>query len=174
MKKDGPCQTRGVKLFSLRKPHIATLAEVTIVRNGEFAEINYNDPTVGGVNLKIGPEVACMTEREIIDCHNKTILAMQQTKVSDPYTAVEVPPGSPQVRYSELCDQWVPRGEVLRCLIHDKEARRPVVEIDNREFTLEEFGGMLTTFSGWGMRIVFVPDDDLEKHPAIVTREPEE
>jgi hypothetical protein len=33
---------------------------------------------------------------------------------------------------------------------------------------------MLTTFSGWGMRIVFVPDSDLETTPVIVVREPEE
>jgi hypothetical protein len=34
-----------------------------------------------------------------------------------------------------------------------------VVEIDDREFTLEEFGKMLVTYAGWGMRIEFVPDD---------------
>jgi len=33
---------------------------------------------------------------------------------------------------------------------------------------------MLTTYSGWGMRIVFVPDSDLEKPPVIVVREPED
>ena len=59
-------------------------------------------------------------------------------------------------------------------MIHDEEGRRPVIEIDDRDFTLEEFGTMLTTFSGWGMRIVFVPDSDLEKRPVIVVREPED
>ena len=38
----------------------------------------------------------------------------------------------------------------------------------------EEFGTMLTTFSGWGMRIVFVPDTDLEKRPVIVVRDPKD
>jgi hypothetical protein len=59
-------------------------------------------------------------------------------------------------------------------VIHDEEGRRPVIEIDDREFTLEEFGTMLTTFSGWGMRIVFVPDTDLEKRPVIVVRDPKD
>jgi hypothetical protein len=32
--------------------------------------------------------------------------------------------------------------------LHDEEGRRAVIEIDDREFTLEEFGTMLTIFSG--------------------------
>lgn len=156
-----------------KKPHVATLDEVTITRDGEYADITYRDPTVGGVNLKLGPEVERMTDQEILDCHNEIVLAMQHAVATYKHEAVEVPPGSPQVSYSELCDQWSPRGDVLRCLIQD-EGRRPVIEIDDREFTLEEFGTMLTTFSGWGMRIVFVPDNELEKPPTIVIREPEE
>jgi hypothetical protein len=157
-----------------KKPHIATLDKVIITRDGDYAEITYRDPTVGGVNLKIGPEVASMTDQEILDCHNETILAMQHSVATYRHRAVEVPAGRPQVRYSEQCDQWVPRGDVLRCVIHDEEGRRPVIEIDDRDFTLEEFGTMLTTFSGWGMRIVFVPDTSLEKPPVIVVREPED
>lgn len=33
-----------------KKPHVATLDEVTITRDGEYADIAYHDPTVGGVN----------------------------------------------------------------------------------------------------------------------------
>ncbi len=46
--------------------------------------------------------------------------------------------------------------------------------VDDREFNHEEFGTMLTTFSGWGMRIVFVPDTDLVKRPVIVVRDPKD
>jgi len=158
----------------MKKPHMATLDEVIIARDGDYGEITYRDPTVGGVNLKIGPEVARMIDQEILDCHNETILAMQQSVASYRHRAVEVPAGRPQVRYSEQCNQWVPCGDVLRCVIHDEKGRRPVIEIDDRDFTLEEFGAMLTTFSGWGMRIVFVPDSDLEKPPVIVVREPKD
>jgi len=158
----------------MKKPQIATLDEVVLARDGDFADITYRDPTVGGVNLKIGPEVARMTDQEILDCHNEVLLAMQRSVASYKHRAVEVPPGKDQVRYSEQCDQWVPRGDVLRCVIHDEEGRRPVIEIDDREFTLEEFGSMLTTFSGWGMRIVFVPDTDLEKRPVIVVKDPKD
>ena len=64
------------------------------------------------------------------------------------------------------------RGDVLRCVIQDEDGRRPVIQIDDRDFTLEEFGTMLTTYSGWGMRIVFVPDSELETPPVIVVEEP--
>jgi len=158
----------------MKKPHVASLDEVIIMRNGDYGEITYRDPTVGGVCLKLGPAIASMTDQEILDCHNETVLAMQYSVATYKHKAVEVPPGSPQVRYSEQCDQWVPRGDGLRCVIHDEEGRRPVIEIDDKEFTLEEFGTMLTTYSGWGMRIVFVPDSDLEKTPVIVVRDPED
>lgn len=156
-----------------KKPHVATLDEVNISRNGDYGEIAYLDPMVGGVSLKIGPDITHMTDQEILDCHNETIIAMQQSIASYKHRAVEVPPGRPQVRYSDLCDQWSPRGDVLRCVIHD-DGRRPIIEIDERDFTLEEFGTMLTTYSGWGMRIVFVPDSDLEKSPVNEVREPED
>jgi hypothetical protein len=32
---------------------------------------------------------------------------------------------------------------------------------------------MLTTYAGWGMRIVFVPDDQLHRRPALEVREPD-
>jgi len=41
----------------------------------------------------------------------------------------------------------------------------PFVSIDGRDFTLCEFMTMVGTFGGWGMRIEFVPDDELnERH----------
>jgi hypothetical protein len=157
----------------MKKPQIATLDKVIITRNGDYAEITNRDQTVTAMSLKIGPEVAQMTDREILDHFNATVMAMQRSAASYRHRAEEIPPGMPQVSYFEQSDQWVPRGHVLRCVIHD-EGRRPIIEIDDRDFTLEEFGAMLTTFSGWGMRIVFVPDSDLEKPPVIVVREPKD
>jgi len=42
----------------------------------------------------------------------------------------------------------------------------------DRELSLAEFGRMLTTYAGWGMRIAFVPDDDVHEEPRIEVREP--
>ena len=37
---------------------------------------------------------------------------------------------------------------------------------------MEEFGRMLTTYAGWGMRIEFVSDDQLHSRSALEVREP--
>lgn len=158
----------------LNKPFFANLSEVIITRNGEYADITYRDPTVGGVSLKIGPDIMLMNDQEILDRHNETLLAMKRAVADYEHRAVEIPPGRPQVSYSERGDQWVPRGDVLRCVIHDEDGRRAVIEIDDKEFTLEEFGTLLTTCSGWGMRLVFVPEGELEKQPVIVIEDPED
>jgi hypothetical protein len=113
-----------------------------------------------------------MSDEEILHRHNQVLLAQQEAIANDVHEAVEIPVGRPQVEYSERCDQWVPRGDVLRCVIHDEDGRRAVIEIDDQEFTLEEFGTILTTFSGWGMRLVFLPEDELGKQPDIVIKDP--
>ena len=76
-------------------------------------------------------------------------------------------------KYSAGADQWSPRGAVLRCLVEDDENGQLVVGIDDQELSLEEFGRMLTTYAGWGMRIEFVPDDQLHRRPALEVREPD-
>jgi hypothetical protein len=38
--------------------------------------------------------------------------------------------------------------------------------------TLQEFGRLVRTYAGWGMRIEFVPEDDTHRRPALVVREP--
>jgi hypothetical protein len=65
------------------------------------------------------------------------------------------------------------RGAVLRCLISDMHGQA-VIMIDDLELSIEQFGRLLTTYSGWGMRIVFVPDGEIEQMPRIEVREPNE
>jgi hypothetical protein len=40
-------------------------------------------------------------------------------------------------------------------------------------FTPTEFAEMVSTFGRWGVRIVFVPDDDLHDEPVVEVREPD-
>ena len=54
-----------------------------------------------------------------------------------------------------------------------KDGSLPVIHVDDREFTWNEFGRMLCVYAGWGMRIVFVPDDELDRTPKTAVREPE-
>jgi hypothetical protein len=62
---------------------------------------------------------------------------------------------------------------VLRCLVEDDENGQLVVVIDDNEMTLQEFGRMVTSYAGWGMRIEFVPDDQLHRRSALEVREPD-
>jgi hypothetical protein len=49
----------------------------------------------------------------------------------------------------------------------------PFVSIDGCDFTLGEFMTMVGTFGGWGMRIEFVPDDELHQRPRLKVSEPD-
>jgi hypothetical protein len=156
-------------------PRLARIDEVDITRQEDAAEISFHDGTVGSTLLKLGPRVAFMTDAEILEAFNDTIWAMKRSMAEYHHVAVEVPPGRPQISYSPLSDQWVPRGHVLRCYIDDggsdDEAQ---VEIDDRVLSLREFGRLLSVHAGWGMRIVFVPDDRLTEIPEIDVREPDD
>ena len=48
------------------------------------------------------------------------------------------------------------------------------VHIDDQELSLREFGRLLSTHAGWGMRIAFVPSELVEEEPEVEVREPNE
>ena len=56
--------------------------------------------------------------------------------------------------------------------VYAGEPDEPFITIDDRDFTPSEFARLVGTFGGWGMRIVFVPDDELHAEPMIEVREP--
>ena len=62
----------------MKKPYIATLDQVKISREDEYGIIEYIEPNVSSVRLKIGPEVPEMSDEEILDCHNRVLEAQQQ------------------------------------------------------------------------------------------------
>lgn len=158
----------------LKKPSIATLREVRITRKGEVALIEYRKKGISSVNLHIGPELTSMTDQDVLKVHNDIIRTQQELAATYQHIAVEVPEGSPQIEYSKQCDQWVPRGDVVRCEISDGGPDGEVtVIIDDCELSLREFGRLLLTYAGWGMRVVFVPDDRIDEEPEIEVREPD-
>jgi hypothetical protein len=162
-----------------KRPRIARLDQVRISRDGEDAIIEFRDPAIATTHLRIGPQVKEMTDEEILLAFNRTITAQMRNRDElGEYVAIEVPVGSPQVEHNPgTVNQWSPRGGVLRCCIEDgggEDGSLPVIYVDDREFTWEEFGKMLCTYAGWGMRVVFVPDDELDQPRKIVVREPDD
>ena len=156
----------------LRKPIRAAFDQVRITRQGPTAIIEHADATVSTTNLTIGDEIATMTDHDILAVYNDIIAAREQLSREWDNTVTEIPPGKPQIKYNKGSDQWVPRGDVLRCIIEDDENGEAVIHIDDKELTLREFGRLLTVHAGWGMRIAFVPDDLVTEQPKVKVREP--
>ena len=157
------------------KPRLARREEVSITRKGTNAVIAFHDGSAGGMHLEIGESIARMSDDEILQTYNSVVRSMQELAASYTHVPVEVPLGSPQIRYFAEGHQWVPRGAVLRCYIDDGgpdgEAR---IEIDDRTLSLRDFGRLLTTYAGWGMRIIFVPDDETHLTHPIAVKEPDD
>lgn len=143
-----------------------TLDEVKITRDGDYAIFRYVDPGMGGgMNIKVGPKVKTMTIGELLELHNDIVRERLALAARYKYEAVEVV-GGPQIEYSKQCCQWVPRGDVLRCVVTWRDGE-PAIEIDDTTLSLREFGEMLSTYEGWGMRSAFVPEGELHKLPRI-------
>lgn len=162
-------------MMRFKKPYVATLDRVKILRCGDTTIIEYLDPTVASTHFTLGSDADRLTDQEILDRFNETLVTRERLAATYHHVAVEIPPGRPQVWYFEAGDQWVPRGDVLRCVVHDGgPGGEAVIEIDDHEFSLAEFGKLLTTHAGWGMRICFVPDNVLTNEPEVEMREPED
>jgi hypothetical protein len=157
----------------LRKPTRVLIDQVRITREGNDAIIDYADAGISGTRLTIGPDIATMTDREISDVFNGILAAQERILAAWDKTVIEEPPGEKQIDYHENSDQWVARGDVLRCIIddagHDGEV---TIHIDDKELSLAEFGRMLRVHAGWGMRIAFVPEEFISENPKVEIRKP--
>jgi hypothetical protein len=111
--------------------------------------------------LHIGPEIAEKSDLEIIEWHNECLRDDAKLASTYKHMAVEAPLGTSRIEYVARSDQWVPRGSVL--CFQDDESGRLTVMIDEQELRLKQFGKLLTTYGGWGMRIEFVPEDKVHR-----------
>lgn len=48
--------------------------------------------------------------------------------------------------------------------------RKQTVIINENELSLDKFGKLISTHNGWGMRIEFVPEDEISNRPTIEVR----
>jgi hypothetical protein len=152
--------------------YIASFDEVSVARDGDCARIEYKEACIPVTHLPIGPEIARMSDIEIIEFHNECLRNHAKQAAEIGRVALEVPLGLAQIKYFARSDQWVPRGRVLRCLIQNDRNDQLVIKIDEQELRLKQFGKMLATYQGWGMRIEFVPADEVHRRPALQVQEP--
>ena len=143
-----------------------------ITREKESAVIRYKEKGVMTTHLGIGPGVAGMTDGEILELYNRTLRAQAKAASRNKYVAVETPLGTRQLEYDPERAQWSPLGTVLRCVIKDDEDLEAVIDVDDTELRIEEFGRLLANYAGWGMRIEFVPWEEVHRRPALRVRQP--
>jgi len=86
---------------------------------------------------------------------------------------IEIADGSPQISFNQELEEWGAEGHVLRCVVGAETDgnRQPAIVIDDQELSWQEFGAVISHFEGWGMRIVFVNEDELGNPPLPVVRE---
>jgi hypothetical protein len=156
------------------RPGRMSLDMVQIERRGDTAILTPRDPAVAVTHLRLGPQLALMGEEEILAWFNATISAQDRLAAERPYVAIEVPPGRPQIRYFPDAAQWTPRGGVVRCFVDSDEEGQAIIHVDDQELSLAEFGRLLATYAGWGMRIEFTPEDETDRRPRLEVRDIEE
>jgi hypothetical protein len=86
---------------------------------------------------------------------------------------IEIADGSPQISFNQEFQEWGAEGHVLRCIVGaetDHRSGQPAIVIDDHELSWLEFGHVVSHFEGWGMRIVFVSEDELCNPPLPVVR----
>jgi hypothetical protein len=150
----------------IKKPTRVSIEQVRITREGNDAIVDHAEAGISGAHLTIGPEIAAMTDADIVDLYNGILESQHRLLAEWDKTVIEEPPGEKQTDYHENSDQWVPRGDVLRCIIDDSGPEGEVIiHIDDKELSLAEFGRMLTVHAGWGMRIAFVPEEFISDNP---------
>jgi hypothetical protein len=154
-----------------KKPNRVLVDQVRITREGNDAIIDHADANVSRTHMTIGPRVASMADADIVETYNGVLDAQWVLLEEWDKTVVEEPPREKQIDYHEDSDQWVPRSDVLRCIIADCGANGEVtIHIDDQEPSLAEFGRLLRVRAGWGMRIAFVPKEFVTENPIVMMR----
>jgi len=154
-----------------KKPTHVLIDQVRITREGNDAIIDHADANLSGARIT---GIATMSDAEIVEMYNEILDSQWALLQQWDKTVVEEPPGEKQIDYHENSDQWVPRGDVLRCIIDDGGPNGEVIiSIDDQELSLTEFGRLLSVHAGWGMRIAFVTEEFVTENPTVKVRKPE-
>jgi hypothetical protein len=69
-----------------KERYVARLDEVTIIREGEYAFIEYKEEGIPRTGLQIGPEIAGMSDGEIVELHNEEGSERGQSTIPDKFS----------------------------------------------------------------------------------------
>lgn len=149
-----------------KKLKVAFAKEVKISRDGRYAHVEFIDPAYMSRRIDIGPEVESMTDDEILRLHNEMVISEKRMIANS--TVQEMIEGEPQITYDKKYQQWQPTSDVLRCAISSgKSHDELMIWIDDQELSWQEFGRMLSSYMGWGMRIMLLHQEQLNDPPKV-------
>jgi hypothetical protein len=89
-------------MLPIAKPkvrYIAAMDEVTVTRDGDCARIEYKEAGIAVTTLEIGPEIAEMSDSEIVEAHNQVLRNEAKQATEYKHAIFEVPLGSAQIEY---------------------------------------------------------------------------
>lgn len=148
-----------------KKLKVAFPNDVKITREGVFAHIDFIDPVYSSRRLEIGPELTSMTDEEILRLHNQIVLS--QLRCIAESRPTEMAEGARQIEFDNSYKSWTMLSDVLRCeLTSGSEPDELMVYIDDEELSWDEFGQMLQSYMGWGMRVTLLPQEQLSNPPS--------
>lgn len=128
-----------------KRPHVATLEEIRITRDGEYAIIAYEDDSIATTQYHIGAaRLARMSDEDILMVWNAGLA----TKEDD-------------VRSRRDMGSALSRGNVLSCQVRESPADPddPFLFADGRTFTAMELAKLLGAHEGWSVRIELLPPE---------------
>jgi hypothetical protein len=88
----------------LKKPTRVSIEQVRITRERNAAIVDHADAGISGAHLAIGPEIATMTDAEIVDRYNGILESQHRLLAGWDSTVIEEPQGEKQIDYHEDSD----------------------------------------------------------------------
>ena len=123
----------------LEKPSQFQLIKCGYARGNE-AIVDHTDATISSA-LSHWVRDRRAIDADIVNLYN-VIGSQQELLAQWDKAVIEEPPGEKQIIYHIDSDQWVRRGDVLRCIIGDGGPEGEVIiDIDGKELLLETSGG---------------------------------
>ncbi|MBX9772655.1 MAG: hypothetical protein K2X29_14855 [Candidatus Obscuribacterales bacterium] len=149
------------------------LSEMLIDRNRDMVSLRHRESLDDGICAISCADFEKMTGSELLEKFNGHIDAI----VADIANArpVEIPEGQAQLKWNGECEFWQAAGDVLRCQIRWEPSGdpcgQPVIRIDNKQLSGEEFLKLLAVYEGWGMRIEFMHPNRLTNPPELTLKQ---
>mgnify|MGYP003384550579 CR=1 FL=1 len=159
---------------TLKTRQLVTLDQVIIKRYGDFVWLIYKNNRFEKekLSLNLGQELLNkLSDQEVLDRFNVHIKWLDEVLAIE--RPLEIEEGYAQLEWSKEYERWSMIGDVLRatvCWQGGPDDGRVAFQIDDKEFSADEFVDLFEKFEGSGMRIEFVDKDNLTRRPKPLIR----